>query len=161
MIALALMLAVPEDVPVVTEAVTSAISQLGSVARSQAEAGATSFYVSVGCGNGWTSYSLQWQRPSDKGPRRWGPPSKPPKPDAPLPDANMLAAVGDLCDSFQTDLTGDQYFEVDWWLKDGVVNSDVEPVKDLNSASWDNDAQKHTVAFFGGPATAIPRKNNR
>ncbi|WP_066798688.1 hypothetical protein [Sphingomonas soli] len=161
MIALALMLAVPEDVPVVTEAVTSALSQLGTVARGQAEAGATRYYVSIGCGNGWNSYSLQWQRPTDKGPRRWGPPSKAPKPDAPLPDAVMLAAVGDVCDSFEVSLTGDQYFEVDWSLKDGVVSSDVEPVKDLNNASWDYDAQQHTLAFFGGPATAIPRKNSR
>lgn len=165
MIALALMLAAPQDMPtaapVVTDAVADALTQLGAVARTQAESGATSLYVSAGCGNGWTSYSLQWQRPNDGGPRRWGPPAKPLKADAPAPDANILAAVGDLCDSFQAALTGDQYFEVAWSIKDGVVSSGVEPVKDLNSSSWDNDAQKHTLAFFGAPATAVPRKASR
>lgn len=165
MIALALILAAPQDTPatapVITDAVTAALTQLGTVARTQAEAGATSVYVSAGCGNGWTSYSLQWQRPNDGGPRRWGPPAKPPKPDAPVPDASILAAVGDLCDSFQATLTGDQYFEVDWSIKDGVVSSGVEPVKDLNNSSWDSDAQRHTLAFFGAPATAVPRKASR
>ena len=161
MIALALMLAAVQDVPAVAPEVTGAIAQLGSVARKQAEEGATLLYVSAGCGNGWTSYSLQWQRPSDKGPRRWGPPAKPPETDAPLPDATLVAAVGDLCGSFQETLTDDQYFEVNYSIKDGVVSSKVEPVKDLNSASWDNDAQQHTLAFFGTKATAIPRKTRR
>lgn len=164
MIALAMLLAVPQDTPAapaITDASTDALTQLGNVARNQAEEGATRLYVSAGCGNGWTSYSLQWQRPSDKGPRRWGPPAKTPKADAPLPDANMLAAVGDLCDSFQTGLTDDQYFEVDWSLADGVVKTGVEPIKDLNTSSWDGDAAKHSLAFFGGPATAVPRKKSR
>ncbi|RYY28313.1 MAG: hypothetical protein EOP62_03700 [Sphingomonadales bacterium] len=155
---LALALAMPEDVPVVTPAVTDALATFGQIARTQAEEGATSVFASAGCGNGWTSYALQWQRPNDKTPRRWGPPAKAPKADAPLPDASIIAATGDLCDSFDTELTGDQYFEVDWSLKDGVVITKVEPVKDLNTASWDNDAQQHTVAFFGGQATPVPRK---
>ena len=159
---LALMLAAsPEERPVVTPAVTEALTQLGSVARSQAESGASRLFVSAGCGNGWTSYSLQWQRPSDKGPRRWGPLATLPKADAPLPDASIIAAVGDLCGSFQTALTDDQYFEVSLSIKDGVASSNVEPVKDLNSASWDNDAQKHTLEFFGAQAIAVPRKSRR
>lgn len=163
MIALiALALAAPQDTPAVTPEVTAALEQFGNVARASAEPGATRVFASAGCGNGWSAYSLQWQRAEDKGPRRWGPPKKAPKPDAPLPDANILAATGDLCDSFQAQLTEDQYFEVDWSIKDGVVTSSVEAVKDLNSANWEGDVQKHTLAFFGtNEATAVPRKASR
>jgi hypothetical protein len=163
MIALiALALAAPQDAPAMTPAATEALSRFGDIVRESAETGATRVFASAGCGNGWSAYALQWQRPSDTGPRRWGPPAKPPKPDAPLPDANVIAATGDLCDSFQAQLTEDQYFEVDWSIKDGVVTSSVEAVKDLNNTNWEGDVQKHATAFFGtSQATAVPRKSRR
>ncbi len=161
---LALMLAAPEDKPVVTPAVTEALTRFGDIARASVEPGANRVFAAAGCGNGWTAYSLEWKRPEDKGTRRWGPPKKAPPLDAPRPDEDLTTALQQLCASFEAQLTEDQYFEVDWSLANGVVSRNIEPLKDLKSANWDNDAQAHKLAFFGTTADqsiVVPRKSRR